>query len=58
MNMKYGRSQKSFDKQYMRDWLKANNWNPDSPTPIPNDVIETTRAKYISAYEQLTGKKF
>ena len=42
----------------MRDWLKANNWNPDSPTPIPNDVIETTRAKYISAYEQLTGKKF
>lgn len=53
-----GRSQKSFDKQYMRDWLKANNWNPDSPTPIPDDVVETTRNKYISAYEKLTGKIF
>ena len=53
-----GRSQKSFDKQYMRDWLKKNNWDAEKPTPIPEDVIQTTRAKYIEAYERLTGNKF
>lgn len=53
-----GRSQKSFDKQYMRDWLKANNWDAENPTPIPADVIDTTRAKYIEAFEKITGKKF
>lgn len=53
-----GRSQKSFDKQYMRDWLKENKWDAQNPTPIPEDVINTTRAKYIEAYERLTGKKF
>lgn len=51
-----GRSQKSFDKQYMRDWLKANKWDPSNPTKIPEDVVSTTRAKYIEAYERLTGK--
>lgn len=56
--MKFGRSQKSFDKQYMRDWLTSNNWDPANPTPIPEDVVNTTREKYISAYEKLTGKKF
>ncbi len=53
-----GRSQKSFDKQYLRDWLKANNWDANNPTPIPEDVVQTTRNKYISAYEKLTGKTF
>lgn len=53
-----GRSQKSFDKQYMRDWLKKNNWDAENPTPIPEDVIQTTRAKYIEAYERLTENKF
>lgn len=53
-----GRSQKSFDKQYMRDWLKETSWDATNPTPIPEDVISTTRAKYIEAYEMLTGKKF
>ena len=53
-----GRSQKSFDKQYMRDWLRANKWDANNPTPIPEDVVSTTRAKYIEAYEMLTGKKF
>lgn len=53
-----GRSQKSFDKQYMRDWLKANHWDAENPTPIPDEVIETTRAKYIEAFERITGKKF
>jgi len=56
--MKFGRSQKSFDKQYMRDWLKANNWDAANPTPIPEEVISTTRAKYVQAYEKLTGKAF
>ena len=53
-----GHSQKSFDKQYMRDWLKSNNWTIGNPMPIPDDVINTTRDKYILAYEKLTGKKF
>lgn len=53
-----GRSQKSFDKQYMRDWLKETGWDAQNPTPIPEDVIATTRAKYIEAYEMLTDKKF
>ena len=53
-----GRPQKSFDKQYMRDWLKETNWNSEHPTPIPDSVINTTREKYIQAYEKLTGKNF
>lgn len=53
-----GRGQKSFDKQYMRDWLKANNWDANNPTPIPEDVVKTTENKYIEAYEKLTGKDF
>ena len=53
-----GRGQKSFDKQYMRDWLKETNWDPENPTLIPDEVINTTRTKYIEAYEKLTGKKF
>lgn len=56
--MKFGHSQKSFDKQYMRDWLTQNNWDAKNPTPIPEDVVATTRAKYIEAYERLTGKNF
>lgn len=53
-----GRSQKSFDKQYMRDWLKENNWTPEANMAIPEDVVNTTREKYVQAYEKLTGKKF
>jgi len=53
-----GRSQKSFDKQYLRDWLKQTNWDANNPTPIPEDVVNTTREKYIQAYEKLTEKKF
>lgn len=53
-----GKSQKSFDKQYLRDWLKANSWDANNPTPIPANVIEVTRNKYIEAYEKLTGNKF
>ncbi len=53
-----GRSQKSFDKQYMRDWLTENKWDASTPSPIPEDVVSTTREKYVQAYEKLTGKKF
>ncbi len=49
-----GKSQPSFDKQFVRDWLKA---NPDSNYDLPQDVIDKTIAKYEEAYELLTGKK-
>ncbi len=49
-----GKSQPSFDKQFVRDWLKA---NPDSDYNLPDDVIAKTIAKYEEAYELLTGKK-
>ncbi len=53
-----GRGQKSFDKQYIRDWIKSTGYNPESNTPIPDDVIDVTVNKYKEAYEILTGKKF
>lgn len=54
-----GRGQPSFDKQYVRDWLETTGWDKQSPPPaLPDDVIERTRAKYIEAYETLTGQTF
>lgn len=53
-----GRSQKSFDKQYLRDWIKSTGYNPESGSPIPDDVIQTTADKYAEAFEIITGKKF
>ncbi len=54
-----GRAQPSYDKQYVRDWLTASAWDKNSPPPaLPDDVVAKTRAKYISAYEQLTGRPF
>lgn len=53
-----GRSQKSFDKQYLRDWIKSSGYNPESGTPIPADVIKTTVNKYKDAFQLITGKKF
>jgi phosphoribosylaminoimidazole-succinocarboxamide synthase len=50
-----GQGQPSFDKQFVRDWLKA---NPDSDYLLPDDVIAKTVDKYKEAYELLTGKKF
>ena len=52
---KPGQSQPSFDKQYVRDWLKA---HPDSDFLLPDDVIEKTVDKYVEAYELLSGEKF
>lgn len=53
-----GRNQKSFDKQYLRDWLSNNGYRNNPPKELPEDVLETTRNKYIEAYEKITGKKF
>ena len=49
-----GKSQPSFDKQFVRDWLKA---NPDSDYKLPQEVIDKTIAKYKEAYVMLTGKE-
>ena len=56
-----GRTQPSFDKQFVRDWLTspASGWSRDSgeaPPPLPDDVVEQTRARYIEAFERLTGR--
>ena len=48
-----GHSQPSFDKQFVRDWLKA---NPESDYNLPQDIIDKTIAKYLEAYKLLTGK--
>ncbi|MEN8906715.1 MAG: phosphoribosylaminoimidazolesuccinocarboxamide synthase [Clostridiales bacterium] len=54
-----GRAQKSFDKQFLRDYLETSNWDKKPPAPkLPDDVVKNTEAKYIEAYEILSGKKF
>jgi phosphoribosylaminoimidazole-succinocarboxamide synthase len=58
-----GHAQPSYDKQYVRDWLTspASGWDRASgaePPPLPDDVVERTRAKYVEAYERLTGRTF
>ncbi len=51
-----GGSQKSFDKQYVRDYLLTLDWDKKPPgPPLPNDVIKNTRKRYLEALEQLTG---
>lgn len=52
---KVGQSEPSYDKQFVRDWLSA---NPGSDYLLPQEVIDKTIAKYVEAYELLTGKKF
>ncbi len=52
-----GRAQKSFDKQYLREYLETLDWDKQYPAPkLPEDVIVKTAAKYVEAYERLTGK--
>jgi len=58
-----GHSQASYDKQYVRDWLTspASGWDRrsgEAPPPLPDEVVERTRAKYVEAYERLTGRRF
>jgi phosphoribosylaminoimidazole-succinocarboxamide synthase len=58
-----GRAQASYDKQIVRDWLTsdASGWNRTSgeaPPPLPTEVVDRTRARYVEAYELLTGERF
>ena len=56
---KPGRGQPSYDKQFVRDWLTQSGWDKNSQPPeLPAEIVEKTRAKYIEAFEQLTGEKF
>ena len=51
-----GRSQASFDKQYVRDWLTEAGWNREPPAPeLPPDVVLKTRERYLEALHRLTG---
>jgi phosphoribosylaminoimidazole-succinocarboxamide synthase len=54
-----GAAQPSYDKQYVRDWLTSSGWDRVSPPPeLPDDVVAATRERYVTAYEQLTGRRF
>jgi phosphoribosylaminoimidazole-succinocarboxamide synthase len=54
-----GAAQPSYDKQFVRDWLTVSGWDRVSPPPeLPEDVVLATRARYVTAYEQLTGRTF
>lgn len=54
-----GGAQPSYDKQYLRDWLTSIGWDRKSPPPpLPDEVVEKTRARYGEAYAALTGEKF
>lgn len=54
-----GRSQPSYDKQFVRDWLSTTSWDKNSPPPeLPAEIVSKTRDKYIEAYERLTHDDF
>jgi len=54
-----GRAQASYDKQFVRDWLEAQPWPKTAPGPeLPDDVVAGTRARYVEAFERITGASF
>lgn len=54
-----GRGQPSFDKQYVRDWASSSGWDKTPPAPaIPGEVVDGTRARYVDAYDRITGEPF
>ncbi len=54
-----GKAQKSFDKQYLREYLESLDWDKQPPAPaLPQEVITKTEAKYLEAFERITGRKF
>ncbi|HEY1617294.1 MAG TPA: phosphoribosylaminoimidazolesuccinocarboxamide synthase [Streptosporangiaceae bacterium] len=54
-----GRTQPSLDKQYVRDWAVASGWDKRSPAPeLPPEVVAATRARYVEAYEHITGERW
>ena len=49
----------SFDKQYVREWLEQQSWDKNPPAPdLPDEIVAGTRARYVEAYEKITGKSF
>ena len=53
-----GKSQPSFDKQFVRDYLETLDWNKTPPAPaLPEEVVAKTQTKYLEAYERLTGRR-
>lgn len=57
-NYEVGKSQNSYDKQYLRDWLTSNKLKGVEGVSMPEDVVANTREKYVEAYELLTGNKW
>ncbi|WP_293776776.1 phosphoribosylaminoimidazolesuccinocarboxamide synthase [uncultured Corynebacterium sp.] len=54
-----GKVQPSYDKQYVRDWLTNSGWDKESTPPrLPDDVVQATRARYVEAFERLSGTTF
>jgi phosphoribosylaminoimidazole-succinocarboxamide synthase len=54
-----GRSQPSFDKQFVRDWAAGSGWDKTPPAPeLPDEVVEGTRRRYVEAYERIAGEPF
>ncbi|MFX0591773.1 phosphoribosylaminoimidazolesuccinocarboxamide synthase [Melissospora conviva] len=54
-----GRTQFSYDKQYVRDWATGSGWDKQEPAPeVPAEVVEATRARYVDVYEKLTGNSW
>jgi phosphoribosylaminoimidazole-succinocarboxamide synthase len=54
-----GKSQPSYDKQFVRDWLTSSGWDRKSPPPeLPTEIIEKTATRYEEAFERITGTKF
>jgi phosphoribosylaminoimidazole-succinocarboxamide synthase len=54
-----GKPQHAFDKQFVRDWAAGTGWNKQPPAPeVPPDVVAATRARYIEAYERITGQRW
>lgn len=54
-----GRNQPSFDKQFVREYLETTTWDKNSPPPeLPQEIVDKTRAKYVDAFERLTGSSF
>ncbi|AWU73931.1 uncharacterized protein C5L36_0A05280 [Pichia kudriavzevii] len=55
---KLGKSQESYDKQFLRDWLTSNGLNGKEGVSMPEDIVAQTSSKYVEAFEALTGKKY
>jgi phosphoribosylaminoimidazole-succinocarboxamide synthase len=54
-----GRTQASYDKQFVRDWLEAQPWDKTAPGPeLPDDIVAGTRARYVEAFERITAGSF